>query len=87
MSGLHLVQPLQGSRTHGYDSVSGEYVLLFNPRSQRWREHFTWHEDGTEIIGLTPCSRATVEALRLNNQEIVGARSLWVQSGWWPRDA
>jgi hypothetical protein len=27
---------------------------------------------------------ATVEALRMNNADIVGARSLWVQAGWWP---
>ena len=74
----------KGSRTLGMDPTSGEYVPLFNPRSQRWREHFAWSEDGTEITGLPPCGRATVEALRLNNQEIVGARSLWVQSSWWP---
>jgi hypothetical protein len=74
----------KGPRRHGLDPVSGEHVPLFNPRNQRWREHFAWSEDGAEIIGLTPCGRATVEALHLNNQEIVGARSLWVQSGWWP---
>ena len=77
----------KGTRTHGLDTASGEHVPLFNPRDQRWDQHFTWNEDGTEIVGLTPCGRATVEALRLNNPDIVGARSLWVQSGWWPPDA
>jgi len=77
----------KGTRTQGIDPASGEHVSLFNPRNQRWREHFVWSEDGTEIIGLSPCGRATVEALRLNNPEIIGARSLWVQSGWWPPDA
>jgi len=43
-----------------------------------------WNEDGTEIIGLTAAGRATVVALCLNNDEIVAARSLWVQAGWHP---
>jgi 5-methylcytosine-specific restriction endonuclease McrA len=28
-------------------------VPLFNPRTQRWSEHFRWSEDGTRVIGLT----------------------------------
>jgi hypothetical protein len=59
-------------------------VPLFNPRTQTWALHFAWSADGTEIIGLTATGRATVVALRLNNDEIVGARSLWVQVGWHP---
>lgn len=74
----------KGSRAQGIDPVSGEHVPLFNPRHQRWSEHFSWNEDGTEIVGLTPCGWATVNTLRMNNREVVGARSLWVQSGWWP---
>ncbi|MBE2232944.1 MAG: HNH endonuclease [Anaerolinea sp.] len=77
----------KGSRTHGYDVVSGEHIPLFNPRRDLWGGHFTWSEDGTEIIGTTPCGRATVSTLRMNNGEMVGARSLWVQSGWWPPEA
>jgi len=59
-------------------------VRLFNPRQQKWSEHFAWSEDGTEIQGLTPYGRATVVALKLNNPEIVVARRLWVSAGWWP---
>ena len=43
-------------------------------------------ENGTQIIGLTAIGRATVVALRLNNEEIVGARWLWAQAGWHPPD-
>lgn len=74
----------KGSRTHGADPASAELEAFFNPREQQWRDHFAWRKDGAEIVGLTPCGRATVAALRMNNPEIVGARSLWVQSGWWP---
>jgi len=39
---------------------------------------------GTRIIGSTACGRATVSGLHLNRPELVAARSLWVQVGWWP---
>jgi hypothetical protein len=57
---------------------------LFNPRRQLWREHFVWSGDGTQIIGLTACGRATVLALKMNNDDIVAARRLWVSVGWHP---
>jgi len=57
---------------------------LFNPRRQRWPEHFEWSEDGTQIVGLTDCGRATVEALKMNNPRIVRARQLWISVGWHP---
>jgi hypothetical protein len=34
--------------------------------------------------GRTPIGRATVEALRLNNEFIVIARQFWVEAGHWP---
>jgi hypothetical protein len=55
------------TQTEAIDPESGEFVSLFNPRIQTWQEHFTWSPDGTEIIGITACGRATILALRLNN--------------------
>ena len=40
-----------------------------------------WSEDGTEIIGLTVCGRATVEALKLNNEFAKQARAIWHDAG------
>jgi len=40
--------------------------------------------DGTRIVGQTPCGRATVVALRLNNDYMVEARRYWVEAGWHP---
>jgi len=74
----------KGALTHAPDPLTGKSVRLFNPRRRPWGEHFAWDETGTEIQGLTPTGRATVEALRLNNQEIVVARRHWVAAGWWP---
>lgn len=74
------------TQTDGFDSQSNQYVPIFNPRLQHWQEHFSWNSEGTEIIGLTACGRATVQALRLNNKLAVIVRRNWVQAGWHPPD-
>jgi hypothetical protein len=58
------------------DPQTGETVPLFNPRTQRWREHFAWSEDFTRVIGLTPTGRATVEELGLNRCGAVNLRAV-----------
>jgi len=72
------------ARTHAIDPESGAEVPLFDPRHQRWLDHFSWSPDGTEIMGRTPTGRATIVALRLNDALIVGARSLWAGMGVHP---
>lgn len=74
----------KGKQTDVVDSITGERVALFNPRQQNWNEHFRWNEDGTEIVGITPVGRATVDVLKLNRALIVVTRRLWVTAGWWP---
>lgn len=74
----------KGSRIAAPDAVSGEVVRLFDPRHQRWGEHFAWSKGGDMILGLTPTGRATVEALRLNRPALVKARQAWVSVGWHP---
>jgi len=64
--------------------ATGAEVPLFHPRRQVWRDHFTWSQDGAQVIGLTPCGRATIEALHLNHPLIVVARSIWVRAGLHP---
>jgi len=56
------------------DLVSGETVPLYHPRRQRWHEHFTWNEDYTLVLGLTPTGRATVEKLQLHRAGVVNLR-------------
>ena len=74
----------KGDQTHALDPITGKRVHLFNPRRQRWAEHLRWSEDGAQIVGLTDCGRATVEALKMNTPRIVRARRLWVSVGWHP---
>jgi 5-methylcytosine-specific restriction endonuclease McrA len=74
----------KGARTHALDHVTGELLPLFHPRQQAWHDHFAWANGGTHIVGLTAIGRATVVALRLNNEYVVEARALWVSRGWHP---
>lgn len=74
----------KGAKIEDVDPETGQIVPLFNPRTESWAEHFQWSGDGTLVIGLTAVGRATVQALRLNNPEIVPARRIWVSIGWHP---
>jgi len=70
--------------TTGVDPETKREAPLFHPRQQRWDEHFVWSDNGTQIIGLTPCGRATVERLKMNHALIVMARAIWVSVGRHP---
>jgi hypothetical protein len=54
-------------------------VRLFNPRAEKWNEHFRWSRDGTRLEGRTPQGRATVVALDVNNDLVRRARRLWLK--------
>jgi hypothetical protein len=88
-SNLWLACPIcnrhKSDKTQAVDPVSQETVPLFNPRTQKWFEHFQWSEDGLRIIGLTPIGRATVIALHLSDDpDALLVRSYWVLAGWHP---
>ena len=74
----------KGDRVDAVDPQTGRRVVLFNPRIHIWLEHFRWSPDSTLILGSTAIGRATVEALRLNNEYITTTRRFWVEAGWWP---
>lgn len=74
----------KGSQIKSTDPATGATVDLFNPRTQLWREHFRWSVDASYIIGITDVGRATVEALKLNNELAVEVRRNWVLAGWHP---
>ena len=74
----------KGAKTKANDPVTNQSISLFNPRQQRWLEHFQWANGGTHIIGITACGRATVLVLRLNNEDILQARAIWISLNWHP---
>ncbi|MBI1927939.1 HNH endonuclease [Candidatus Poribacteria bacterium] len=57
------------------DPVTGEEVLLFNPRLDSWNTHFIWSADGLFIVGLTPMGRATIEVLQFNRERVLNIRA------------
>ncbi len=57
----------KGDRLDASDPRTGQRILLYHPRLQRWTDHFAWALEGIRIDGQTPEGRATVDALRLNN--------------------
>ncbi len=72
------------TKTTGYDLASGLVVPLFHQRRQQWREHFTWNEDCSLILGLTAIGRATVETLHLNRPGVVHLRRILYLQGEHP---
>lgn len=74
----------KGPQVQATDPEIGEVVDLYNPRTQRWTDHFRWSEDGLLVIGLTTVGRATVAAIDLNRPHQIVARQRWVVVGWHP---
>ena len=74
----------KGAKIKANDPVTNESISLFNPRLQGWLDHFQWANGGTHIIGITAIGRATVLALRLNNEDVVQARAIWISLSWHP---
>lgn len=56
------------------DPETGEVSRLFNPRTDRWNEHFMWSRDGVEIVGASEVGRATVVLLELNRERALRIR-------------
>ena len=74
----------KSTHTMALDPLTGLVTPLFHPRQQRWREHFRWSVDCTEVVGLTPVGRATVEALQLNRSGLVNMRRILYAAGEHP---
>jgi 5-methylcytosine-specific restriction endonuclease McrA len=72
----------KGTQAETIDPKTNKITALFNPRTQNWNENFEWREE--KIVGKTPCGRATVRALKLNNEIISPLRKRWISVGWFP---
>ena len=68
----------------GIDLETQHESPLFNPRLDRWSDHFVWVAAGLEMTGLTPIGRATISRLRMNRPAIVTARRAWIKAGIHP---
>jgi 5-methylcytosine-specific restriction endonuclease McrA len=74
----------------GFDPDTQEIVPLFNPRRQKWEDHFVWSGQGVVIEGITPIGRATCFRLDLNDMRypesdsIRETRRFWIKTGLHP---
>lgn len=72
----------KGSDFATLDPDSGVVILLFNPRLQRWGEHFAL--DGPQIVPLSETGGATVRLLQLNQIDRLLLRKELLAGGRYP---
>lgn len=77
----------KGSDIASLSPRTGELVRLFNPRTDRWSEHFCIAQHGISIGALTPIGEATVRILGLNQSERLLERQALRAEGRYPPDA
>ena len=73
----------KGSDVASIDPLRGELTPLFNPRTQKWDEHFTI--EGGRIVPRTAVGRVTELVLKLNLPSRVEVREMLVSVGRYPR--
>jgi hypothetical protein len=78
----HYCNLAKSSNLAGLDSVTGRVTTLFNPRRQRWQNHFEWN--GPVLLGRTRCGRATIAVLNINAAHRVALRALLISTGTFP---
>jgi hypothetical protein len=66
------------------DEVTQDDIPLFNPRGDRWTDHFLVDLESGEIQGVTPTGRATVACLEMNHALQLSARPLWIRLRLFP---
>jgi 5-methylcytosine-specific restriction endonuclease McrA len=75
----------KSNRSRIFDPLTEQFVELFDPRRDRWSDHFAWTSNFSEIVGVTLTGRVTVEALRLNRAGLVNQRIVLAKLGLHPR--
>ena len=61
---------------------TGTLVRFYNPRSDRWLEHFCWGE--ARIEAVTDIGEVTVRLLEFNHPERVAFRKFLAEAGRYP---
>jgi hypothetical protein len=62
----------KGSDLGSFDPETGVFSFLFDPRTQKWTEHFAIAEN--YLVGLTPEGRTTIKLLQINSPERLAER-------------
>jgi HNH endonuclease len=75
----------KGPNIAGIDPVSGKMVRLFNPRRDKWADHFAWQ--GPVLTGRTAVGRATIQVLWINHPLRVETRKWLIDAKLFPPPA
>jgi hypothetical protein len=63
---------------------TGEFIRFFNPRNDRWAEHFRL--DGATIQPLTPIGEVTIRIFGFNETARLHEREEMIRFGIYPSD-
>ncbi|MGH2516197.1 MAG: HNH endonuclease [Ktedonobacterales bacterium] len=78
----HQCNRYKGPNLASIDPQGGERAFLFNPRTDRWHDHFRW--EGPRIAALTAVGSATAALLRFNDPRRVAARAILLREDHYP---
>ena len=65
----------KGPNVAALDPQTGDATKLYNPRQQRWHDHFQI-TPGATLAGISPEGRATIAVLRINEESRVKQRRM-----------
>ena len=69
----------KGTNLTGRDPDTNEIIRLFDPRKDRWDEHFA--RDANRVVGKTAVGRTTAWVLQKNSEERVELRAMLTELG------
>jgi len=75
----------KGSDIASLTPETGELIRFYNPRVDRWREHFRL--DGVLIEPLTEIGEATIRILQMNHEDRILERQVLSRRGRYPSRA
>lgn len=75
----------KGSDIASLKPGTNELVRLYNPRTDRWREHY--HLNGVVIEFLSEIGEATVRILQINHEDQILEREVLRRRGRYPIEA
>ena len=76
-----LCNTYKGAQTRGRDHQSGRDFPLFHPRTEKLEPALSWAQNEQIIEGRTRTGRATIDALQLNNLNLLRLRTIWLAIG------
>ena len=74
----------KSNRVEAHDPETGQRVPFFNPRLNRWRDHFRWED--YRVVPLTPIGRAMAAVLDFNHPRRIQIRQAEERFALFPPD-